>query len=277
MKYTFMRFPAFKSKALTLSYDDGTCYDKQLTEILDAYGLKCTFNLNSGLFPEKDGEWRMSEKEILALFGNSAHEIAVHGYKHLALTEVPEETAVYDIIADRDRLEKMCGKIVKGMAYANGKYSDAVADIVARCGIKYARTTVSTEDFSIPTDWLRLSATCHHKNSRLNELTDKFLAIEKAERFWANQPKLFYLWGHAYEFHNENNWELMENFAKKMGNRSDIWYATNGEIYDYVQAYNRLEYSVSNDIVYNPTNTDVYICLYGKDIFVPSGSTCVVK
>ena len=30
---TFLRFPGFKRKALTLSYDDGTCHDKRLVEI----------------------------------------------------------------------------------------------------------------------------------------------------------------------------------------------------------------------------------------------------
>ena len=28
MKYTMMKFPSFKSKAVTISYDDGVIYDK---------------------------------------------------------------------------------------------------------------------------------------------------------------------------------------------------------------------------------------------------------
>ena len=38
-----------KNKALTFSFDDGVRQDKRLIEIFDKYGLKCTFNLNSGL------------------------------------------------------------------------------------------------------------------------------------------------------------------------------------------------------------------------------------
>ena len=36
-----------KKKALTFSFDDGVTQDIRLIEILDKYGLKCTFNLNS--------------------------------------------------------------------------------------------------------------------------------------------------------------------------------------------------------------------------------------
>ena len=39
-----------KLKTVTFSYDDGTTQDIRLIELLNKYGLKCTFNLNSGLF-----------------------------------------------------------------------------------------------------------------------------------------------------------------------------------------------------------------------------------
>ena len=36
-----------KLKAITFSYDDGVTQDIQLVNLLNKYGLKCTFNLNS--------------------------------------------------------------------------------------------------------------------------------------------------------------------------------------------------------------------------------------
>ena len=36
-------------KALTFSYDDGNEADVRLVSLLNTYGMKCTFNLNSGL------------------------------------------------------------------------------------------------------------------------------------------------------------------------------------------------------------------------------------
>ena len=62
MEHTFMRFPNFRRNALTLSYDDGFIYDEKLIRIMDKYGLKGTFNINSGLFSE-DGKRRMTKQE----------------------------------------------------------------------------------------------------------------------------------------------------------------------------------------------------------------------
>jgi len=34
--------------------------------------------------------------------------------------------------------------------------------------------------------------------------------------------KLMYVWGHSYEFDNNNNWNVIEDFCKLMGGRDDI-------------------------------------------------------
>lgn len=44
----FDRLRDGKQCALTLSYDDGQIYDRRLVEILDKYGIRGTFHLNSG-------------------------------------------------------------------------------------------------------------------------------------------------------------------------------------------------------------------------------------
>ena len=272
--YKLLRFPDFKYKAVTLSYDDGTVYDRKLISILDKYGLKCTFNLNSELF----GIGRNLKKdEATELYADSPHEVAVHGAKHLSLTEVSPEVATREIITDRENLEKQFGRIVKGMAYAYGTYNDTVVEILRNCGVKYARTVNATYKFDIPTDWLRLPATCHHNYKDLDALTDEFLSLKEVDYYWANSPKLFYMWGHSYEFNDNDNWEVIEKFAEKVGNRDDIWYCTNGEVYDYVKAFERLEYSVDGKIIKNPTDTDVYLCYHGKNVIVKAGKVTAIK
>ena len=37
MNHTFLRFPDFRRKAVTLSYDDGVKYDRQLMGIMDRH------------------------------------------------------------------------------------------------------------------------------------------------------------------------------------------------------------------------------------------------
>lgn len=270
--YHFLRFPDFKKKALTLSYDDCTEHDKRLVEIMDKFGVKGTFNINSGNFG--DG-WTMPKEDALALFANSAHEVAVHGVKHYSLTEMEAPIVAKEILTDRDELEKTFGRIVRGMAYANGAFNDEVVNVLKVCGIHYARTTIATGRFDIPTDWLRMPTTCHHNAKNLMELAEAFVKDDNATYYWnkLNAAKLFYLWGHSYEFDNNQNWDVIEKFCEFVGGREDIWYATNGEIYDYVQAYNRLEFSVSQEYVHNPSGINVYIDYFGKKIVVPAGET----
>ena len=276
-----MCFPGFKRKALTFSYDDDVIFNKRLIEIFNKNGLKATFKLNSGYFSTVDEDWGISQDTMVGLLKNSNHEIAVHGEHHLSMNEFDSATIVNDIIQDRKNFKKLLGKIVKGMAYSNGMgaMNDYSVEILKACGIKYARTTESTHDFNVPTDWLRLPATCHHSDSRLMELAKTFVGTNEVENRWASRPLLFYIWGQAYEFAAQNNWEIIEEFAKYVSRRNDVWYATNGEIYDYVQAYNRLEYSVDGKIITNPSAIDVYI-MYPyifDNVIIKAGQTVVIE
>lgn len=58
MSQYFMRFPEGRKKAVTLSYDDGVEQDMRLVEVMEKYGLKGTFNLNSGLFAPEGTVYR---------------------------------------------------------------------------------------------------------------------------------------------------------------------------------------------------------------------------
>lgn len=271
--YRFMRFPLFKTKALTVSYDNGVIYDKKLIKILDENGIKGTFNLNSG-------EWgfrrRLPQDEAYELLADGRHEVAVHGEHHLSLDEIPSSSALAEILNDRKNLEKIFGRIIRGMSYANNSYGENVKNLIKQCGIVYARTTTETECFDIPQDFLAMPTTCHHDNPRLNELVDKFLAPD-INYYWAVTPRLFSLWGHSYEFNDNNNWDVIENFAKRVGNRDDVWYATCIELYEYVRAYDSLIYSADGNTIRNPTDTDVYLCYYGKNFVVPAAKQITVE
>lgn len=277
MNQAYIRFPNFKNKAVTLSYDDGVRQDKRLISIMKKNGLRGTFNINGGCFSDfydgKTETGRMTLEEARELYISSGMEIAVHGYRHLALSQVDRSMAVNDIVLDRRALENAFGTIINGMAYANGAYDDRTVNMLRECGIKYGRTVESSGGFDLPSDWLRLPATCHHSDPRLMELAKKF--VERSERpyWWHNQAQMFYLWGHSYEFDDNGDWCVIEEFAEYIGGRDDIWYATNGEIYDYLQACDRLIFSIDGNIVYNPTCTDVYIDMFGKNVVVPGGKT----
>lgn len=256
-----MRFPGGLSKALTLSYDDGVEQDARLIDILNEHGLKGTFNLNSGCFVEEGHVWEPGEVQRVmtlraaqALYRNSGHEVASHTLTHPFLTQLPPAVAGAEIAQDRANLERYFGCFVRGGAYPFGVYNDSIIETLRANGIVYYRTVEPTHGFSIPDDWLRLRPTCHHTDPMLMELCDQFLAQNPRK-----YSSLFYLWGHAYEFEEQNNWEIIERFAEKMGHHEEIWYATNIEICDYTLDFKRLIVSADGRKLFNPTARTLWI------------------
>ena len=170
----FMRFPGGKKKALTLSYDDGVEQDIRLIDIMKKNGLKGTFNLNSGcyapegtVYPAGTIHRRMTKNQVTKLYSESGMEVAVHGLTHPHLEQLPINLCLEDIAKDRENLEEQFGAIVRGMAYPYGSFKDTVIECMKTVGIAYSRTTISSRGFSIPEDWLRLEATCHHDDPKL--------------------------------------------------------------------------------------------------------------
>ncbi len=272
-------YPEGKEKALTLSYDDGVDTDIHFIELLEKYNIKCTFNINAGLFTREGAKrqegqihFRLPKSEILKLYDNPLCEVATHGYSHPRFQLLPTAQCVTEIIDDRKELERMFGKIIRGHAYPFGTYNDKTIEVLDNAGIVYARTVMSTYNFLLPENWLTLHPTCHHDSAKLPELTEKFLEGEVGE----SDGWLFYIWGHTYEFRRDNNWYKIEEFFEKVAYNDNIWYATNIEVYDYVSAYKRLVYSLDANIIHNPSSIDVWIRLNGETVHIPAGKTVKV-
>ena len=234
MKRIVFSWPEGKAGALTTSWDDGTVHDRRLIEILNRHGLKGTWNLNAGLLATSpDGgepRNRIARAEVNALY--AGHEVACHSCTHPSLTLIPEEAILAEMTADRRALEELVGYPVKGMALPNGAYDRRVLQRLRDCGIVHSRTTCSHSAFRLPEDFLEWHPTCHHK-ADLAALWRTFLESRAPE-------KLFYLWGHSYEFDRDKNWDHIEAFARLAGPEANVWHATNMAVYDYVRAWRGL-------------------------------------
>ena len=276
----FVRFPEGKAKALTFSYDDGMLNDVRLIDIFNKYNLKATFNISTGKYSSEDAAYRenwiwnyMKKSHVTELFTDSVHEVAVHGYSHVALATLTEDEIKQEVLLDRKTLEEQFGSIIRGMAYPKGSYDDKVVDVLKKCGIAYSRTINDTESFDLPSDWLRLGATCHHNHNRLMEFAREFVDMTVCE-----DAKLFYLWGHTYEFYENDNWNVIEKFCEFMsGREKDIWYATNIEIFEYLEDFDRLVYSADSTIIKNPTARKLWLSLNDDVISIEPGETLKIK
>ena len=226
-----------KMKALSFSYDDGVTQDRRLLAILNRYGLKATFNLNSGLFAsaaafydrEKNVTFphvRLRASEIAEVY--AGHEVAAHTRTHPMLKDLTDEAMIAETEEDRLALSDLVGYDVCGFAYPAGTcgMNAHVADVLRRhTGVRFARTTTSTHRFDLPQDLMTLDPTVRHaeRDAKLS-LAQQFLDLQP------ETPQFFLIWGHAYEFDRDDDWAWFEEFCRMISRRDDIFYGTNREI-----------------------------------------------
>lgn len=250
-------FPGGKAKAFTMSYDDGVFDDIRLIELMNKNGIKGTFNLNYGYLANEAGQAnrpRIPMERINEIY--KGHEIATHSWSHPTIARCPAPEIIEEIIRDRKGLEKLTGKIVRGHAYPNGSYDEDVKSIFKSLGIAYARVVETDPSFELPKDPLEWKGTCRHADPKLMDYAKEFVEFKKKQYL-----RLMYVWGHSYEFTEQNNWEIAEKFLPYIGGHEDIWYATNIEIIDYLEAAKRLIFSADYSFVYNPSAISVWIAV----------------
>lgn len=224
-----------KRKAVTFSYDDCTVQDIRLVELLNQYGVKATFNVNSELLGRNNELIRKGVKvrhdklrasDIKRIY--KGHEVACHTLTHPYLQEIEDENEIIrQIEEDRKNLEKIVGYQICGMAYpGNGNNADRVADIIKnRTAIRYARTTLSSFCFDLQDNLYQFNPTVHHDDfDTLFRLGEEFVKLK------TESPKLFYIWGHSFEFDVGDTWKIFEEFLKLISNQNDIFYGTNKEV-----------------------------------------------
>ncbi len=211
------------SKYFTLSFDDGLEQDKEIIRILKAAGLNCaTFNLNSALMGQKNAigrikdygykvvpaengvlpentpvaryhrDFRIPADEIPSVY--EGFEIASHGLTHKNLSKASEDEIRQEICDDKEALEKLTGKRVRGFIYPFGAVSSTAASIVKDSGFSYTRGVKSTKKFDVPRDFLTFQPTCWQIEKDLLKLARDFVNAPDE-----GKDMLFYVWGHGYE------------------------------------------------------------------------------
>ena len=145
--------------------------------------------------------------------------------------------------------------------------------------IAYSRTLGGDNNsFMLPDDFYAWMPTAHHNNPKVMEYIDEFLSIDVSTNVYYPKrfPRLLYIWGHSYEFDNNNNLEHIEEICKKLAGNEEIWYATNLEICDYVGAYKRLIYSADNHKVYNPSVLTIWLDVDGELYHIEPGENITI-
>lgn len=225
-----------KKKAITFSYDDGVVQDIRLIELLNKYGLKCTFNLNSELLSKKGmliregkriAHYKIHTEDVKHIY--EGHEVAVHTLTHPNLTQCDDKEIIRQVEADRLNLSELVEYEVVGMAYPCGGVNndDRVAGIIKKnTGVKYSRTITTNNCFDLQENLYRFNPTAYHLDfEKMMQLGREFVEFKPKE------PKVFYIWGHSYEMdYGADYWVKLEGFFELISNKEDIFYGTNKEV-----------------------------------------------
>ncbi|NOU60403.1 polysaccharide deacetylase family protein [Marinifilum caeruleilacunae] len=258
-------YPNGKMKALILSYDDGLQQDSILVAMLNQYGLKGTFNLNSAYFGKnvnwlknligKSGRY-LNEEQISRIY--QGHEISAHTHTHPHLPELTKDEIDLEIRTNIEALSNISKKKIVSFAYPFGEYKQEARELLKRRGISNARTINDTETFELSNNFLLWNPTCHH--SQANEFLPDFTSKS------AQKPILFHIWGHSWEFdgnQENNNWEYFENICLELKNTNELWSATAGEFVEYIKAIRSI--SGKNELL-NNSSLVLWLRINGKMI-----------
>ncbi len=260
-------FPNGKTAALTMSYDDGTENDIRLVNIFNKYEIKATFHIDGRDIAKRKEFWQNDAKKLY-----KGHELSVHTLNHPHLYNLNDSELMNEVLDNKKTLEEICGYTVRGMSYPYGDFDKRIENVMASCGIKYARTAMNTNNTHLPKDFLEWHPSCHH-NGNIFGLLDAINPKIKPEYFTVHNrmPKVLYIWGHSYEFNLANNWDRIEEFCKKASEYDNIWFATNIEIYDYIMAMRNLEISANRKSIFNPSRLSVWVDIDGKAVEIKPG------
>ena len=275
-----MLFPEGKNKALILSYDDGAIQDRELVKLMKKFHLIGTFHLNSNKLSTNNYFNYLNKDEIKDLY--KGHEVSVHSANHPNLTVLSKIDIVYEIIEDRKELERITGKLVRGMAYPFGNTNDELVATIKDLGIEYARTVDDTYNFKIPENFLKWHPTMHQfckaywePNQPEKDKKEIALFYKTIDAFLQTKElAVMDIWGHSWEMGtDQKKWDETDKYFNLLANNKAIYYTSQIDLVDYINAFRNLKFSVDKNNVTNPSAINVYIKINSKVFNVLGGTS----
>ena len=248
-------YPYGKKKAFNVTYDDGVLQDVRFVALLNRYGLKGTFNLNSALM-ENEFEWihetgcvvkRLKTDVVKSLY--AGHEVASHTLNHPYMHDLSKEGVMWELSQDKRNLEALFGEKIKGFAVPFDYYSDLIEECVKECGFTYGRISEMSDSFRPQKDFYRWKATVFHCEECLEDLTQQFVETDE-------ELALFQIVGHSYDLDTENMWERMEAIFQVISGQEDILPMTTIEIIEYLKAMEKAE--IADQYIQNHSDVSLW-------------------
>ncbi len=259
-------YPNGKWKAFNITYDDGVMQDLRFVELMNRYGLKGTFNLNSELMKIRFAWTHPNGMEVKRLDADTVrwlyrgHEIASHTRTHPYMHDLSEEEVLDQLGRDKHDLEEMLGVEVAGFAVPFDYYSPMIADCARRCGFEYARMSEFSLRYTPCQDYWFWQTGFYHIEPGLMGFVDGFLDTEE-------ELAVCQIVGHSYDLDAEELWGAVEEILRKVSQDNSVWSCTNLELVRYLKAMDKAE--IDGDVIHNPSDLELWFEVDGMPICVP--------
>lgn len=263
-------YPNGAEKAFVISYDDGIEQDVRFVDLLNAYGLKGTFNLNSQLCRE-EFVWkhdcgmyikRLSAQTVSRLY--NGHEVASHTLTHPYLQQLSEEEIFFQMSRDKEELQRICDCEVCGFAVPFDYIDERVAICAQKCGFEYVRLPTESRLFNTDYDFFHWKPTIFHLQRDLEGCFNQFENTSQ-------ELALFQLVGHSYDLDVENAWKTVENLFARVADNSHMVSLKTIEAVRYITAMRK--FSVKNNVLTNESDLELWFDVNGDKISLKPNET----
>lgn len=267
-------YPQGKAKAFNITYDDGVLQDVPFVALMNKYGLKGTFNLNSQLM-EEEFAWvhpngmtvkRLPTAAVAELYQN--HEVASHTLTHPYLSQLTEPEILHQMAQDKENLERIIGKPVLGFAGPFHHWSQMIADCAQKCGFEYARNAEERYCYAPPQAYYHWSAGSYHIMPGFRDFVAGFFQTHE-------ELALCQIVGHSYDLDAENMWQTMEDILKQVAQDETILSMTNLELVRYLKAMNMA--TITETAIHNPSAETLWFEQDGEVLKVLPQQTMILK
>ena len=197
-------------KIFLISFDDGTVWDRRFVALLNKYGIKATFNLNSGL---EDFVWQYEDRfpvrrQILAdtveLY--RGHEIASHSLHHHWLNTLTPPQLSREVGDDCAALKQLFGLQEIGFGVPFTACNEREVNIIRKY-VRYIRLSEFSDSFAPPADPYHIPI---HALYNQPDIRERIAAFARSSL----PAALFVMAGHSYELEHLEHWGYMEELLK---------------------------------------------------------------
>lgn len=197
-------------KIFIFSFDDGTVWDGRFVELLNKYGMKATFNLNSGLedfvwyFEDRFPVRRQKLAETVQQY--RGHEVASHTLTHPWLNSLTPPQLSREVGEDCAALKEIFGLSEIGFGVPFTACGQREINIIRKF-VRYIRLSEFADSFALPEDPYHIPIHGLYNDPDIRE---------KIARFAENDlpVSVFVMAGHSYEFEALDLWGYLEELLQ---------------------------------------------------------------